>query len=180
MTTIENEKLLDHTGWLILGELEANGRLSFAELGRRVGLSLPAVAERVRKMEEAGIITGYRAQVDPARVGLAICAIVRIRLEREVDSAGLEASMAELPNVLEWHNVTGDDCAIVRVAVSSIPHLERVIQQLKSFGETTTSIVLSSAPAKGVAPAGSQAAGEAQEALAHNGNRRTDGRKSRS
>src|SRR3989337_1962667 len=116
MTNAGNEKLLDHTGWSILRELEADGRITFAELGRRVGLSLPAVAERVRKMEDAGIITGYRATVDPARVGLPICAFVRIRLEREVDTARLETAMAELPDVLEWHNLTGDDCATVKGA----------------------------------------------------------------
>jgi Lrp/AsnC family leucine-responsive transcriptional regulator len=177
MTTLDNDKLLDATGWQILRELEANARLSFAELGRRVGLSLPAVAERVRKMEDAGIITGYRAQVDPARVGLPIRAFVRIRLEREVDSARLETAMAELPDVLEWHNLTGDDCAIVKVAVSTIPELDRMIQQLKSFGQTTTSIVLSSAPAKGISAAGSLAAGEAPTPTArtskHNGGSRS-------
>ena len=175
MTTLENDKLLDATGWQILRELEANARLSFAELGRRVGLSLPAVAERVRKMEDAGIITGYRALVDPAQVGLPICAFVRIRLEREVDTARLETAMAELPDVLEWHNLTGDDCAIVKVAVSTIPQLDRMIQQLKSFGQTTTSIVLSSAPAKGLAAAGSLAAGEASgtRASKHNGGSRS-------
>jgi Lrp/AsnC family leucine-responsive transcriptional regulator len=182
MTNAGNEKLLDHTGWSILHELEADGRITFAELGRRVGLSLPAVAERVRKMEDAGIITGYRATVDPARVGLPICAFVRIRLERELDSARLEASMAELPDVLEWHNLTGDDCAIVKVAVSTIPDLERVLKQLKSFGQTTTSIVLSSAPAKGIAAAGSLAAGEAAGDLnpAHNGSGHSGGRNLRS
>jgi len=171
MSTLENEKLLDPTGWQILRELEANARLSFAELGRRVGLSLPAVAERVRKMEDAGIILGYRAQVDPARIGLPICAFVRIRLERELDWSRLEASMAELPHVLEWHNLTGDDCAIVKVAVASIPELERIIQQLKSFGQTTTSIVLSSAPLKGIAGAGQA---PVRQAVSHNGG---DGRK---
>src|SRR4030067_3701520 len=108
MTTLDNDKLLDATAWQILRELEANARLSFAELGRRVGLSLPAVAERVRKMEDAGIITGYRAQVNPAQVGLPICASVRIRLEREVDSARLETAMAALPDVLAWAKLTGD------------------------------------------------------------------------
>src|SRR4030042_4992706 len=100
MTTLDNDKLLDATGWQILRELEANARLSFAELGRRVGLSLPAVAERVRKMEDAGIITGYRAQVDPARVGLPIRAFVRIRLEREFDTARLGAPHGRLPEGL--------------------------------------------------------------------------------
>ncbi len=148
--SLDLDKLLDATGRAILGELEANARLSYAELGRRVGLSLPAVAERVRKMEDAGIITGYRALVDPASVGLPISAFVRIRLDREIDAERLEATMAGLPHVLEWHNLTGDDCAIVKVAVSGIPDLERMIQQLKAFGQTTTSIVLSSSPVKGV------------------------------
>jgi Lrp/AsnC family leucine-responsive transcriptional regulator len=124
-------------------------------------------------MEDAGIILGYRAQVDAARVGLPICAFVRIRLERELDWSRLEASMAEMPHVLEWHNLTGDDCAIVKVAVASIPELERIIHQLKSFGQTTTSIVLSSAAVKGIAGAGQA---PVPQAVSGNGG---DGRKSR-
>src|SRR5579875_2870126 len=75
---LENEKLLDETGWQLLHELQQNARLSFSELGQRVGLSSPAVAERVRKMEDAGIITGYHAEVNPAKLGFPVMAIIRM------------------------------------------------------------------------------------------------------
>ncbi len=164
--TLDPDKLLDPTGWQILRELEANARLSFAELGRRVGLSLPAVAERVRRMEDAGIITGYQVRLDPAKVGRPISASVRIRLHDHMTGDRLEQLLADLPEVLECHNLTGDDCAIVRVAVPNIPDLERVILQLKSFGQTTTSIVLSSYAPKGLATA--------RDRAEENGNRSTN------
>ena len=151
--TLDTSKLLDSTGRQILLELETDGRLSFTELGRRVGLSLPAVAERVRKLEVAGIIVGYRAAVNQESVGLPIGAYIRIKLEREYASEAMRALMDDMPEVLECLNLTGDDCAIVRVAVSSIPHLERIIQQLKPLGQTTTSIILSSMSAKSVSAA---------------------------
>src|SRR5215467_7996811 len=75
---LEMERLLDETGWRILQELQQNARLSFSELGQRVGLSSPAVTERVRRMEDAGIITGYHAEVDPARLGFPVLAIIRM------------------------------------------------------------------------------------------------------
>jgi Lrp/AsnC family leucine-responsive transcriptional regulator len=139
-----NTRLLDDTGWRILRELEQDARLTYAELGRRVGLSLPAVAERVRKMEEEGIIIGYRAVVDPTKVGLPISAFVRVRLEGDLATEQLRSLSDKMPEILESHNLTGDDCAIVKVAVTSIPHLEQVLRRMKGFGQTTTSIVLSS------------------------------------
>ncbi|MGH2619999.1 MAG: Lrp/AsnC family transcriptional regulator [Anaerolineales bacterium] len=156
--TLDLDRLLDLTGWQILRELEANARLSFAELGRRVGLSLPAVAERVRRMEDAGIITGYQVRLDPTKVGRPISAFVRIRLHDHITCERLEQLLADLPEVLECHNLTGDDCAIVKVAVPTIPDLEQVIQRLKGFGQTTTSIVLSSFAHKGLAHASDRAA----------------------
>jgi len=156
--TIDHDKVLDPTGWQILRELESNARLSFAELGRRVGLSLPAVAERVRRMEDSGIITGYQVRLDPIKVGRPISAFVRIRLHDHITCERLEQLLADLPEVLECHNLTGDDCAIVKVAVPTIPDLEHVIQQLKGFGQTTTSIVLSSFAHKGLAHPGDRSA----------------------
>ena len=161
--TLDPDRLLDPTGWQILRELEANGRVSFAELGRRVGLSLPAVAERVRRMEDAGIITGYQVRLDPTKVGRPISAFVRIRLHDNITCERLEQLLADLPEVLECHNLTGDDCAIVRVAVPSVPDLEKVIQQLKGFGQTTTSIVLSSFAYKGLAPTSDQTAEDGRQ-----------------
>src|SRR5450755_2412099 len=133
---------LDETGWHILEELQKNGRLSFAELGRRVGLTLPAVAERVRKMEDACIITGFRAEVDPAKIGLPIAAFIRIGVAGDV-FARVAQAVANMPEVLECHRGTGADSFTLKVAVESVQHLERVIDKLTPFGTTSTSIVLS-------------------------------------
>ncbi len=133
---------LDKTGWHILEELQQNGRISFAELGRRVGLTLPAVAERVRKMEDAGIITGFRADVDPAKIGLSIAAFIRISVAADV-SARVAKAVRDMPEVLECHRGTGADSFTLKVAVESVQHLERVIDKLTPFGTTSTSIVLS-------------------------------------
>ena len=133
---------LDKTGWHILEELQKNGRLSFAELGRRVGLTLPAAAERVRKMEDAGIITGFRAEVDPAKIGLPIAALIRISVVGDV-FARLAQAVREMPEVLECHRGTGADSFTLKVAVESVQHLERLIDKLTPFGTTSTSIILS-------------------------------------
>lgn len=133
---------LDQTGWQILEELQQNGRISFAELGRRVGLTLPAVAERVRKMEDAGIITGFHAEVDPARIGLPIAAFIRISVVGDV-FARVAKAVRDMPEVLECHRGTGADSFTLKVAVESVQHLERVIDELTPFGTTSTSIVLS-------------------------------------
>jgi Lrp/AsnC family leucine-responsive transcriptional regulator len=134
--------VLDKIGWHILEELQKNGRLSFAELGRRVGLTLPAVAERVRKMEDTGIITGFRAEVDPAKIGLPIAAFIRISVVGDV-FARLAQAVREMPEVLECHRGTGADSFTLKVAVESVQHLERLIDKLTPFGTTSTSIVLS-------------------------------------
>ena len=133
---------LDKMGWHILEELQENGRISFAELGRRVGLTLPAVAERVRKMEDAGIITGFRAEVNPAKIGLPIAAFIRISVAGDV-FARVAQAVANMPEVLECHRGTGADSFTLKVAVESVQHLERVIDKLTPFGTTSTSIVLS-------------------------------------
>ena len=141
--TGDSSKLLDETGWRLLRELQEDARLSFAELGRRVGLSTPAVAERVRNLETAGIVKGYRAEIDLARVGLPILAVVRMSVMGDV-LGRITAVAREIPEVLECHRATGADSFIMKVAVSSVAHLERLIDRLTPFGSTSTSIVLSS------------------------------------
>ena len=133
---------LDKTGWHILEELQNDGRMSFAELGRRVGLTLPAVAERVRKMEDAGIITGFRAEVDPAKIGLPIAAFIRISVVGDV-FARIAKAVRDMPEVLECHRGTGADSFTLKVAVESVQHLESLIDKLTPFGTTSTSLVLS-------------------------------------
>lgn len=138
-----SEYLLDETGWRILQELQRDARLSFHELGRRVGLSSPAAAERVHKLEDAGIITGYGAKVDTSKVGLPIMAIMRLTTPINPWSQA-DDLVAEFPELLEFHRVTGSDSYIFKVIVASIAHLELVINRLVPYGPLTTSIVLSS------------------------------------
>lgn len=140
-------KLLDAKGWALLRELQLDARLSFAELGRRVGLSTPAVAERVRNLEAAGVLTGYRAEVDPRKVGLPILAIVRLNVVGDV-LPRVTALVRALPEVLECHRGTGGDSFTLKVAVATVGHLEALIDRLTPFGTTSTSVVLSSPVAR--------------------------------
>lgn len=136
------DRLLDEIGWRILDELQADARLSFAELGRRVHLSTPAVAERVRKMEEAGIITGYHARINPAAVGLEIQAVIRVKANR-LSYERVLSSIVDIPEVVECRHVTGADDLILTVLVESVGHLEAVLDRLRPAGDHVTSIVLS-------------------------------------
>jgi len=137
------EKLLDRVGWEILCALQQDARLSYAEIGRRVGMSPPAVMERVRRMEDAGIITGYTTKIDLAKLGLTIQAIIRVRYPGDRCMIVQELA-AKTPGVLQCHHVTGDDCLIIHVAVESMLELESLIGRFGSYGQTTTSIILSS------------------------------------
>ena len=119
--------MLDDVGWRILAALQADARLSFSELGRRVGLSPPAAAERVRRLEDAGIITAYRAELDPEKLGFAVSAIIRVSAP-EQDFARLKALVAGLVEVREAHHVTGPDSLVLKVSAISVGHLESVIE----------------------------------------------------
>lgn len=134
---------IDDVNLRLLEELQADGRLGHAELGRRVGLSAPAVAERVARLVEAGVITGFHATVDPRALGYALTAIIRIRpAPRELPKV---ASLArETPEVVECHRITGEDCFFMKLHVRDVEHLEAVIDQFAFFGQTTTSILQSS------------------------------------
>ena len=142
------DHLLDESGWKILGQLQQNARLPYAELGRIVGLSTPAVTERVRKMEEAGIILGYRVHIDPAKVGLPILAFVNVKVGGENLTRFVELA-AKHPEVLECHRVTGADSFLVKIAVADVSHLERLLDSLMPYVATTTQMVLSTALAWG-------------------------------
>lgn len=142
---MQQRHLLDDTGWRILRALQSDARLSFSELGRRIGLSTPAVTERVKRMEEAGILTGYHAAVEPAAVGLAVLAFVRVNVTGDERTAQrLAANVREMDEVLECHRCTGDHAFILKVTVASVAHLEHLIDRLTPFGMTSTSVVLSS------------------------------------
>jgi Lrp/AsnC family leucine-responsive transcriptional regulator len=135
----------------LLAELQVDARLTNAELGRRVNLSAPAVAERLRRLEGDGVITGYHAEVDPKALGYSLGAILRIR-----PSARQLPKVAELaretPEVVECHRITGEDCFYMKLHVRDIEHLEEVLDRFILYGQTTTSIIQSSAvPRRGPA-----------------------------
>jgi Lrp/AsnC family leucine-responsive transcriptional regulator len=138
-----DDGLLDGTNLRLLRELQADARLSLAELGRRVGLSSPAVAERLKRLEQEQVITGYRAEVDARKLGYGLGVIIRIR-----PSPRQLAAVAELarqtPEVVECHRITGDDCYVITAYVRDVEHLEVVIDQFAAFGQTTSSIMQSS------------------------------------
>ncbi len=136
------ENGLDAVGWTLLEALQDNARLSFAELGRRVGLTAPAAAERVRQMEDAGIIRGYRAEIGLERLGLAVSALIRVAAPEEKCPA-LTACVKALPEVVECLHVTGGDAYVLRVNATSVGHLEAVIETLGRYGTPTTAIILS-------------------------------------
>ena len=135
--------MIDAIDWKILKELQINARITFAELGRRVGLTTPAVIERIRKLEDAGIITGYRVEIDTAKVGLPITAFIRMSITG-VDYSHIIEVVVESAEVLECHRGTGNDSFIMKVAVADVGHLQTLIDKLTPYGITTTSIVLSS------------------------------------
>lgn len=134
--------LLDDVNRRLLTELQADPRLPMTELGRRVGMSSPAVTERVRRLEEAGVIRGYRLDVDPAALGLPLTAFIRVR-----PNPGQLPKVAELaraiPEVAECHRVTGDDCFIVKIYLPAMAQLDRILDRFLLLGTTTTSIVQS-------------------------------------
>jgi len=136
------EHRLDDTDWRILDELQRDGRLSFNELGRRISLSPPSVAERVRRLEAAGVIAGYRAVIDPARAGQPLAAFVQMRCHH--DRCLLKTSSADdYPEIVEIHKLSGDHCSMLRVRASSIRHLENFLERVGRHGELRSSVVLS-------------------------------------
>jgi Lrp/AsnC family leucine-responsive transcriptional regulator len=138
----------------MLGELQRDGRLSLAELARRLHVSPPTVAERLSRLESAGVIRGYRADVDPVAAGYTMTAIIRMRpAPRQLHKvAELVRAMDE---VVECHRITGEDCYLIKAHVRDVSHLEELIDQLAPYGQTTTSIIQSSpVPPRGVALGG--------------------------
>ena len=131
---------LDATDRKIIGELMANGRVSFAELGRRVSLSSPAVTERIQRLERAGLITGYRAEIDPRLLGFSMTAIVRVK-----PAAGqlqrIPALALEIPEVGECHRITGEDCFYLKIHLRSLDELSDILDRFLTYGETTTSLI---------------------------------------
>ncbi|MET9539873.1 Lrp/AsnC family transcriptional regulator [Streptomyces sp. NPDC006553] len=133
----------DATDWRILEALQSEGRASFAELARTVSMSPSAVTERVRRLEDAGVISGYTAIVDQDRLGLPILAFVRLRYPHG-NYKPFHDLLGTTPEILEAHHVTGDDCFVLKVAARSMRHLEEISGKIATLGSVTTSVVYSS------------------------------------
>ncbi|MGA2536571.1 MAG: Lrp/AsnC family transcriptional regulator [Terracidiphilus sp.] len=136
---------LDRISWKIIEELQQDGRLSWAELGRRVGLTTPAVAERVYRLEKLGVIRGFHADISLERLGLPILIFVRLSIAgAESTVRAFQLQVTKWMEVLECHRVTGSDSFILKARVVSVEHLEQFLDKLGHFGTTSTSTVLSS------------------------------------
>jgi Lrp/AsnC family transcriptional regulator, leucine-responsive regulatory protein len=135
--------LMDEVNRRLLTELRANPRATMSALAREVGMSAPAVTERVHRLEEAGVITGYRVEIDPAALGLPVAAFARIR-----PTPGQLPKIAALarcsPEVSECHRITGEDCFLIKLHAPSIQALEETLDRFLVHGNTVTSIVVSS------------------------------------
>jgi Lrp/AsnC family leucine-responsive transcriptional regulator len=133
---------LDPTDWAILGELQRDARVPLTELGRRVNLSASAATERLRRLEAAGVITGYRAEVDLGKTGYPVLAVVRLKYPGSRHEP-LHKLLAERTEILECLRTTGDDCYTLKIAATSMAHLEQTVDELAQFGSTTTNLVYS-------------------------------------
>jgi Lrp/AsnC family leucine-responsive transcriptional regulator len=138
---------LDPTDIAILEAMQENGRIAMSELGRRIGLSQPATSERVKRLEERGVISGYGARLDAARLGLGMMAVIRLRTTHEHIKPCL-ALFAELPQVIEVLRLTGEDCFLLKVLVPTPGELESIVDTIARYGSVTTSLVLRSEPEK--------------------------------
>jgi Lrp/AsnC family transcriptional regulator, leucine-responsive regulatory protein len=136
---MKNPPLLDAHDTRILAEVQADGRISIAELSRRVHLSQPAVSDRLRKLESSGVITGYRATVNLAALGYGIRALVRVG---RTDFERMTAVLAQMPEVVNAWNVTGEDSWVFEIAVADVAHLDDVVTSLCELAQTSTSIIL--------------------------------------
>ena len=140
-----NLPAMDAISWKLLEALQQNARLSFAELGRKVGLSTPAVAERVRRLEESGAVTGYHASVNTVKLGLPMRILVRLTIPGgELQISRTIAALKEMPEISRCHRITGAESFVIEADVVSIRHMEALIDKLSTLGATSTSTVLSS------------------------------------
>ncbi|HEX3815281.1 MAG TPA: Lrp/AsnC family transcriptional regulator [Mycobacteriales bacterium] len=133
---------LDDVDWKLLAELQGDARLSYNELGRRVHLSSPAVAERVRRLEQAGVIAGYSARIDPTRAGQPLLAFIQLRCS--LGHCLLRTATAEdYPEITEIHKLSGEHCTMIKARAASLAHLEGLTERIGTHGEMRTHIVLS-------------------------------------
>ena len=136
---------IDSISWRLIESLQHNARLSFAELGRKVGLSTPAVAERIHRLEDAGIISGYHASLNMSKLGAPIRALVRLTIPGgDIQISRTVTAIKELSEISRCHRITGDESFVIEANVVSIRHLEALIDRLSGLGATSTSTILSS------------------------------------
>ena len=148
-----SQQPLDTTDHAIIAELQRDGRTSIAQLARAVNLSASATAERVRRLTDAGVITGYSVTVDPEALGYTVTAFVRLAYPSG-NYKPFHDLVADMPEVIEAHHVTGADCFIIKVLARSMRDLERITGRLATLGGITTNVVYSSpVPARHVQPA---------------------------
>jgi Lrp/AsnC family transcriptional regulator, leucine-responsive regulatory protein len=133
----------------ILEALQVNSRVSLSEIGRGIGLSQPAVSERVKRLEEAGVIEGYGAKINLRVLGLGLMAIIRLRTTHEQIKTCLK-KFSEIHHIIEVHRVTGEDCFVLKVIVPAPEDLETIVDRIASFGAVTTSLVLRSEPVRAI------------------------------
>lgn len=133
---------IDDINLAILELLQRDGRMSYRDIGQHVGLTAPAVTERIRRLESSGIIQGYRANVDNEALGFPLLCIIRLNASRDAD--GIDDVIAAMPEVIEANRVTGSESHVIRARVRSTQHLEALLQQLWPYGDSTTNIVTSS------------------------------------
>ena len=141
------ERQLDPTDVLIIEIMQADGRISVSELGRKVGLSQPAASERLKRLEERGIVEGYGARINAAALGLGMMAVIRLRTTHEHIRACLK-QFSEMPQVIDVLRLTGEDCFILKVLVPTPSELETIVDSIARYGAVTTSLVLRSEPPK--------------------------------
>lgn len=132
---------LDKLNWQILHELQCNARATYAEIGKVVGLTAPAVAQRIQKMEDEGIITGFHVALDLEKVGLGISVIIQMG-QLKCDTPAVIKMLEDMPEIIECHTTTGSTCLFLKAAVLSVRHLQRLNEQLAPYGNTTTSLIL--------------------------------------
>jgi Lrp/AsnC family transcriptional regulator, leucine-responsive regulatory protein len=136
---------LDAIAWKIIESLQRNARVTFAELGRKVGLSTPAVAERVHRLEEAGVITGYHASINGSKLGVPIRILMRLTIPGgDLQISRTVTAIKELGEIRRCHRITGSESFIIEADVVSIRHMEALIDRLSGLGATSTSTILSS------------------------------------
>lgn len=144
-----SERHLDPTDMLIVEIMQEEGRISVSELGRKIGLSQPATSERLKRLEERGVISGYGARIDAAALGLGMMAVVRLRTTHEHIKPCLKL-FSEMPQVIDVLRLTGEDCFLLKVLVPSPADLETIVDSIARYGAVTTSLVLRSEPTKAI------------------------------